>query len=104
MANVVNHIGCEIVVLYLCGKREGLAGVVFEDLGEVSLCDPFVRIAEISCVLCVCICGYLLFSFTCVCEKREYVIKMLCGVSEMLRRCVMSKILVTSPFSHCNEA
>ena len=62
-----------MIVLFLYGKREDLAGVFFEDLGEVSLYDPLF--AEISCVLCVCICGYLLFSFTCVCEKRACVIK-----------------------------
>ena len=90
-----------MIVLFLYGKREDLAGVSFEDLGEVGLYDPLF--AEISCVLCVCMCGYS-YSFSRVCEKRACVIKMLCGVSEMLRRCVMSKILVTSPFSHCNEA
>ena len=41
----------------------------------------------------------------CVREKRAGVMKKcFCGVSEMLRRCMMSKILVTSPFSLCNEA
>ena len=45
-----------MIVLFLYRKREDLAGVLFEDLGEVSLYDPLF--AEISCVLYVCMCGY----------------------------------------------
>ena len=70
MVNVVSHIVCELLSSFFMGKREDLAGVVFEDLGEVSLYDPLI--AEISCVLYVCMCGYS-YSLSRVCVKRERV-------------------------------
>ena len=68
----ISHIGCELFSpVFVCDK-EDLTGV-FQGLGEVSLCDPIVRRAEISSVLFVmCV---LVYSFPHVCKRRICVIR-----------------------------
>ena len=86
-----------IVVLYLYVKREYLAGVFWGLRGSLASVTPFVRVCLRFPVCPVCCFSYSLF--TCMCEKRTCVMRVLCVVSEMFETMYdVKEMLVASPF------
>ena len=101
MLSIILGVNC--CPLSLCEEREYLAGVFWGLRGSLASVTPFVRVCLRFPVCHVCCFSYSLF--TCMCEKRTCVMRVLCVVSEMLRRCVMSKKCLSQVrFSLCNEA